>query len=195
MKRAHESEEEEEEDFSEGPPVPEAVAFAPAPTVPAHKKQRVDDYDHKESQRRELIRQLKILRINHPTLKVGLTAALDNELNGMSDDQLETLLQNYHLELTGAKPFPTGYAMCTGLGRAVEHLLGLEGFVQRVTKDSELVANMDTTLPFRLEHPLAKSVLSIGIHILNAIAESNRWQPPLMKTPEASSSTPPDGSS
>lgn len=170
------------------------VELAAAPPPP--KKQKVAEYEANASTRLAKIKELKTLRINHPNLKIGLTAELDREFAAMTDEELQTLGENYHLELTGAKPFATGCAFATILGRVGEAFLGLEGFTTRLTTDSHLVANLDQSLPFTFANhvPQLNAAMSFGIHVVNAFSEGRRWQHPPPPTPQVLSATPPGSS-
>ena len=170
-KSSHSSIEESESEESVS-----GVDLAPPPS-PA-KKQRIDDYNSDQSKRAAKIKELKTLRINHPNLKIGLTAELDREFASMTDEELVTLSENYHLELTGAKPFATGCAAATVIGRLGETVFGLEQFTQRLALDTHFIANLDQSLPFTFVDygPQLQAALSLSTHVINAFSEHLQWQ-------------------
>lgn len=177
------------EEASESEDSVSEIRLASPPPPP--KKQRVEEYEKDATRRNAKIKELKTMRINHPNLKIGLTAELDREFNAMTDEELDCLCQNYHLELTGAKPFATGCAAATVIGRGAEYLFGLEGFTQRLADDTHLIANLDQSLPITFVDygPQLQTVLSLGTHVINAFAESCQWQASTMQPPK--SNTPP----
>lgn len=198
MKRAREEEStvedfSDEEDLSGGE---EPIQLAPREEVPPEKRQRVDEFDRKQEGRTRLIRELKVLRVNNPGLKIGLTAELDAELNALTTDQLEALRDNYHLELSNTKPFASGRAVTTLIGQMGGYALGCDDFCRRLNNDTELVANMDMALPFSFNEwgPALKAGVGILSHLANRIAEAHQWQPPA-PAPPVTSNIPPVSSS
>ncbi len=186
LKRSYSSIETEEESGEES----ELVSLAPPP--PPAKRQRVEEVEVEGKYRIAMIKELKTLRINHPNLKIGLTAQLDAEFNGMSMEELHTLRDNYHLELTGAQPFATGRAAATVLGNLLEGALKVPGFHDTLLADSHFVANLDQALPISMAHygPQLQAGLSLGTHVINALSswQVPTTQPPRFDPPAASSS-------
>ena len=148
----------------------DSVHLAPPPPPP--KRQKVDEVNASAEQRAAKIKELKTLRINHPDLKIGLTAQLDAELNALTDTELQTLSDNYHLELTEAQPFATGRAATNIIGKVFERVLQAPGFTTSLMEDTHFVANLDQSLPFTFVHygPQLQAVLSLGTHVINAIS-------------------------
>lgn len=167
-------ESEEEESFEDEP----RLASPPPPP----KRQKVEEVQALESNRAAKIKELKTLRINHPNLKIGLTAQLDTEFAAMSDQELQTLSENYHLELTGAQPFATGRATATVLGKVMERVLKVHGFADQLLADTHFVANLDQSLPFTFVNygPQLQAALSLGTHVINAVSS---WQPVTTQLP------------
>ncbi len=162
-----------------------AVELAPPPPPP--NKRKAEDYEKDQLQRKNKIKQLKTMRINHPDLKIGLTAEMDKEFACMTEDELDNLVDNYHLELTAARPFATGVAAATIIGRLGENFMGLGGFSTRLTGDTHFVANLDQCLPQVLSDygPQLRTGFAFITHVVNAIGEDRQWQAPPMQLPKS----------
>ena len=154
-----------------------------------------------EQLRKRLLRELKILRVHHPDLKIGLTTSLDEELGALTLEELETLRDNYHLELSRTRPFAMGYTLLGLLGKFMETIIKVPGFAQRILADTELVANADQAIPWATgeAQPLFRTALSLANHTAIALSESlHPWTPPTVRPTgmqPPSSSTPPASSS
>lgn len=108
---------------------------------------------NRDSQFKALRKELRLLQKRHPEVKLFQKREHDEKLDGMTLEELKEVVDNFKEDIGIAEPCAFGSIMCMFLGKTTELALGLNGFADHISKNTQLVSFMDGLLPSDyLEH-------------------------------------------
>lgn len=146
MSTSLESSESEQESVEETHPtqqVPQIVETS------KHEQEFMRKMEEKDAEFKTLRKELRLLRKRYPDVKLFQTTKEDEEINGLSIEQLKEVIDNFKEDIGVAEPCAMGQLVVTMIGKSVEVLFGEEkrGFAAHLAKNTQLVTWADGLPP------------------------------------------------